>query len=69
MTNGDRPRRRTVPRWLKILVGSLAGLVILFYAAGGIVFSNMIYSDALTPEAPGHDYGVYVRSVSSETSS
>ncbi|MGA7271316.1 MAG: hypothetical protein WB239_09620, partial [Acidimicrobiia bacterium] len=22
--------------------------------------------DALTPEAPGHDYGVYVRSVSSD---
>ncbi len=66
MVNEVQPQPRAVPRWLKILVATLVGLVIVFYAAGGIVFSNMIYHDALTPEAPGHDYGVYVRSVSSD---
>lgn len=67
MADMDRSRKRSVPRWVKILVGALVGLGLLFYAGGGVVFSNMIYSDALVPEAPGHDYGVYVRSVATDS--
>lgn len=61
----DRPSRRL--RWVKILAWCLVGLAVLFYAAGGIVFSNMIHADLLTPESPTPDYGVYVVALDDET--
>jgi len=35
-------------------------LVLLFHVGGGYVFSNMIKTDALTPEPPTPDNGIYV---------
>lgn len=34
---------------------TLAGLVLVFYVAGGVVFSNMIHADALIPRGPTPD--------------
>lgn len=58
---------RRMPRWLTILIVTLAVLVAIFYAAGGIVFSNMIHADALTPQPPTPDYGIYVRAIGNDT--
>lgn len=60
---GSRKRRR----WANITVGTLLALVLVFYVGGGIVFSNMIYVDALTPQPPTPDHGVYVTAVGDET--
>lgn len=60
-------KRRRVPRWAKWLMGVAVGLGILFYGAGGYVFSNMIHADALTPQPPTPDYGVYVRAVDGDS--
>lgn len=54
-------------RWTKITVATLAGLVLLFYVAGGIVFANMILADALTPQGPTADNGVYVTAIGDDT--
>lgn len=58
---------RRIPRWIKIVVSSVLALVVVFYIAGGIVFSNMIKADALTPEGPTQDYGVYVTAIESDS--
>ncbi len=60
---GSRKRRR----WANITVGTLLALVLVFYIGGGIVFSNMIYVDALTPQPPTPDHGVYITAVGDET--
>lgn len=52
--------RLNLPRWLRISALVLAAFVALFYIAGGVVFANMIHADALTPQTPTMDLGVYV---------
>lgn len=59
--------RSNLPRWAKVSLIVAVSLVTIFYLAGGIVFANMIRSDALAPEPPTHDYGVYVVAVSDDT--
>jgi len=46
---------------------TLAGLVLVFYVAGGVVFSNMIHADALIPRGPTPDNGVFVTAVDDGT--
>jgi hypothetical protein len=62
MSASKRPARR-----IKLIISILALLVVVFYAGGGIVFSNMIHADALTPLGPTPDNGVYVRSVAQDS--
>ena len=56
-------RTKRVPRWLKVILWTVVALVTVFYAAGGVVFANMIYTDALVPQGPTPDHGVYVTAV------
>lgn len=58
---------RRIPRWLKVVSVALVTLVVVFYAAGGILFSNMIHADALSPQPPTPDYGVYVVEIGTDT--
>lgn len=55
------------PRWTKIIVTTLAGLVLVFYVAGGILFANMLHADALIPRGPTPDNGVYVVAIGDDT--
>ncbi len=52
---------RRLPRWAKRVAVIVVALLLVFYGAGGIVFSNMLHSDALLPLPPTGDFGVYVR--------
>lgn len=61
------PKSRRVPRWLTIVTITLVALALVFYGAGGMVFANMIHSDALTPQPPTPDNGVYVIGVGHDT--
>ena len=54
---------RRIPRWVKALIGTVLALVLVFYGAAGLVFANMIRSDALVPLPPTPDNGVWVRAV------
>lgn len=54
-------------RWTRITVATVAGLVLVFYIAGGVVFSNMIHADALIPQGPTPDNGVYVTAIDDGT--
>ena len=54
---------RRLPRWAKITLGTIVALILVFYVAGGIVFSNMVRADALVPQGPTPDNGVYIVSV------
>ena len=56
-----KPRR--APRWAKTLFATAIALALVFYGAGGYVFADMIRTDALLPQAPTPDHGVWVRSV------
>lgn len=58
--------RVKAPRWLKISGVLVATLITIFHLAGGIVFANMIHDDALTPEPPTMNLGVYVTAVSED---
>lgn len=58
------PRRRR--RWVNITLATLLALVLAFYIGGGIVFSDMIHADALTPQPPTPDNGVYVAAIGDE---
>lgn len=58
--------RLNPPRWMTISGLVLAALTAVFYVAGGLVFANMIYSDALTPQPPTMDLGVYVADVAED---
>lgn len=53
-------RSKKFPRRAKIIVSILVALTAVFYTAGGIVFANMIHADALMPQPPTPDNGVYV---------
>lgn len=55
--------RLNPPRWLKVFGAVLGSLVAIFYVVGGLVFANMIHDDALTPQPPTMDLGVYVTNV------
>ena len=54
-------QQRRVPLWAKALIATVALLTVIFYVGGGFVFANMIHADALTPEPPTPDNGVWVR--------
>ena len=54
---------RRIPRWVKALIGMVLALALVFYGAAGLVFANMIRSDALVPLPPTPDNGVWVRAV------
>lgn len=58
---------KRLPRWLKVVLWTALSLVLIFYIAGGVVFSNMIRADALTPRGPTPDNGVFVVSVDTGT--
>jgi hypothetical protein len=49
------------------LLGTALVLILVFYGAGGYVFADMIRTDALLPQPPTPDYGVWVRAVDEET--
>ena len=51
---------RNLPRWLKITLSAAVVLLLVFHVGGGYLFSNMIETDALAPQPPTPDYGVYV---------
>lgn len=61
------PRPSNSRRWPKVVVWTVALVVLVFYAGGGIVFSNMIHADALTPQGPTPDNGVYVTAIGNDT--
>jgi pimeloyl-ACP methyl ester carboxylesterase len=52
------------PRWARVSLVVVISLVVIFYGAGGLLFSNMIRTDALEPRPPTPDNGVYVVEVS-----
>lgn len=58
---------KKIPRWLKIITSSLIVLIGVALIGGGVVFANMIHSDALTPQPPTPDNGVYVTAIGSDT--
>ncbi len=58
--------RFNAPRWLKLSTVAAVSLIGIFYLVGGLVFANMIHADALTPQAPAHDNGVYVIDVAAD---
>ena len=58
---------KRLPRWLTIVIGLIALFGLLFYVGGGFVFADMIREDALTPQPPMPDYGVYVVAVDADT--
>jgi pimeloyl-ACP methyl ester carboxylesterase len=58
---------KRVRRWPKVVLWTALSLVLVFYIAGGVVFSNMIHADALTPQGPTPDNGVYVVAVGDDT--
>jgi uncharacterized protein len=60
-------RSKKSRRWLRITGWTVALITLVFYAGGGIVFSNMIHADALTPLGPDPDFGVYVTGLDDNT--
>ncbi|MEE9177571.1 MAG: alpha/beta fold hydrolase [Acidimicrobiia bacterium] len=58
---------RRARRWSRILIGLVVLVGLTFYVGGGFVFANMIRGDALTPQPPTPDYGVYVTAVGDDT--
>ena len=54
-------------RWTTITVATIAGMVVVFHIAGGILFANMIHADALIPQGPSPDNGVYVTAIGDDT--
>lgn len=58
---------KRLPRWSKIVIGLIALFGLLFYVGGGFVFADMIREDALIPQPPTPDYGVYVVTVDADT--
>jgi hypothetical protein len=58
---------KRIPRWLKITISSLIVLVGIAFMGGGVVFANMIHSDALNPQPPTPDNGVFVTAIGTDT--
>lgn len=58
---------KRLPRWVKIIILAVVSVAAVFFGGGGIVFSNMLHSDALMPQGPTPDYGVYVVSIGNDT--
>ena len=63
----DRTRSSGIPHWVKVLLWTVVGLAVAFYAGGGIVFANMIHSDLLAPQPPTPDNGVYIAAIGPDT--
>lgn len=55
--------QRRIPLWAKALIATVVIVTVAFYVGGGLVFSNMIHADALTPEPPTPDNVVWVREI------
>lgn len=54
-------------KWVKTVLWTLISLVVVFYIAGGIVFSNMIHADLLEPRGHAPDNGVYAVDLTEST--
>ncbi len=50
-------------RWARISLITVVSLLTLFHVGGGLFFSEMIRTDALTPQPSTHDNGVFVVSL------